>query len=354
MEKSGGGDRPRAARMTYRQAGVDIERKGEALRRIRHLVWGTRTPGVLADIGSFGGLFALDLAGCPAPVLVSSCDGIGTKLRVAFMSGVHDTVGRDLVQHCVNDILVCGARPLFFMDYLATGEVDPDVTTALLEGVALGCRQAGCALLGGETAEMPGFYAKDEYDLAGFIVGVVDRARVVDGSRVAAGDVLVGLRSAGLHTNGYSLARKILFEVQGHRLDDRIEEDGRTVQDLLLAEHRSYLDTLSVPLERGLIHGLAHITGGGIPDNLPRVLPPGLAARVRRGSWPVPPFFGYLQRVGGVEQEEMDHVFNMGVGMILIVAPGDVSALERHLDAKGEPHDRIGEVVAGDEGVVYG
>jgi len=345
--------RPRGEGLTYRDAGVDIDRQDEALRRIKHMVEGTRTPGVLADIGSFGGLYAPDLSRCKSPVLVSSCDGIGTKLRVAFTSGIHDTVGRDLVNHCVNDILVQGARPLFFMDYLATGRLEPAVMAAVIEGVARGCRESRCALLGGETAEMPGFYADGEYDLAGFIVGIVDRERVIDGGRIEVGDRLLALPSMGLHTNGYSLARKILFDVAGHSLDDRIDETGCSVGELLLSEHRGYLDALELPLERGWVHGLAHITGGGIPDNVPRVLPEGTGALVRRGSWPVPPLFDYLQRVGGVAVDEMDRTFNMGVGMVLVVASGDVGAVERHLDDLGEPHHAIGEVVAGKQEVRY-
>jgi phosphoribosylformylglycinamidine cyclo-ligase len=340
--------------LTYRDAGVDIGRQDEGLRRIRELVRGTRTAGVLADIGSFGGLFAPALKGLEAPVLVSSCDGVGTKLSVAFRSGVHHTVGRDLVNHCVNDILVQGARPLFFMDYLATGGLDPAVMEQIVQGVARGCREAGCALLGGETAEMPGFYTDGEYDLAGFIVGIVDRERILDGSKVAAGDVLLGLPSAGLHTNGYSLARKILFDVAGHRLDERVEALGATVQDALLAEHRSYLRALEQPIAEGLIHALAHITGGGIPDNLSRVLPEGKAARVDREAWPVPAVFRYMQEVGRVAQAEMERTFNMGVGMLLVVAPESVESVEQHLDAVGEGHHRVGEIVDGDRGVRYG
>jgi phosphoribosylformylglycinamidine cyclo-ligase len=339
--------------LTYRDAGVDIDRQDEGLRRIRALVRGTRTPGVLADIGSFGGLFAPALAGLREPVLVASCDGVGTKLRIAFQSGVHDTVGRDLVNHCVNDILVQGARPLFFLDYLATGRLDPAVMEAVLAGVARGCRESGCALLGGETAEMPGFYADGEYDLAGFIVGLVDRARVVDGRRIEGGEALIALPAAGLHTNGYSLARKILLDVAGHALSDRIEDAGASVGELLLAEHRSYLPALTAPLERGILRGMAHITGGGIPDNLPRTLPEGKAAVVHRGSWPIPPLFTYLQRRGAVAQPEMDRTFNMGIGIVLVVAPADVPWLAAHLDGLGEPHSRIGEIVDGPRGVRY-
>jgi len=344
-----GEDRP----LTYRDAGVDIDRQDEALRRIKQMVASTRTPGVVSELGSFGGLFRADFAGYEAPMLVASCDGVGTKLRVAFDCEVHDSVGRDLVNHCVNDILVQGAFPLFFMDYVATGRLDPAVLASVVCGIARGCRETGCALLGGETAEMPGFYEDGEYDVAGFVLGVVDRERLIDGSRVQAGDRLIALPSAGLHTNGYSLARKIFFEVEGLSVGDRVEELGTTVGQSLLAEHRCYLEALRVPIERGLVHGLAHITGGGIPDNLPRVLPEGTAARVNRDSWPVPPLFSFLQRAGRVEQTEMDRVFNMGVGMVVIVAPDDVEAFVTELDRAGETHHAIGEIVAGQGGVLY-
>jgi len=347
-------DRDREERpLTYRDAGVDIERQDEALDRIKQLVKSTRTGGVLADLGSFGGLFAPDLSGCASPVLVSSCDGIGTKLRIAFMSGVHDTVGRDLVNHCVNDILVQGARPLFFMDYVATGRLDPAVLAAVVEGVAGGCREAGCALLGGEIAEMPGFYADGEYDVAGFIVGLVGRELLLDGSRVREGDVLLGLPSSGLHTNGYSLARKIFFEVAGLGVDDRVDEIGATVAEALLSEHRCYLRPLEGLLADGTIHALAHITGGGLPDNLPRVLPQGLAARVERDSWPVPPVFSFMQRRGNVEPAEMDRTFNMGLGMVVVADPKEVDAIEAHLETRGEEHFRIGRIVPGAGEVTY-
>ena len=339
--------------MTYRDAGVDIDAQDEALRRIKTVLRSTRTPGVLADLGAFGGMFAPDLAGTPRPVLVASCDGVGTKLRVAFATGVHDTVGRDLVNHCVNDVLVQGARPLFFLDYVATGKLDPAVLASVVEGIARGCRENGCALLGGETAEMPGFYAPGEYDVAGFIVGLVDRGRVLDGSRVGEGDVLIGLPSAGLHTNGYSLARRILFDRLGLRPNDRVEELGGTVAEILLAEHRSYLRPLELPLDRGEIHSLAHVTGGGLTDNLPRVLPAGTAARIERGSWETPPLFRLLAREGKVDDAEMFRTFNMGIGMVAVAAGDRATELEGHLDAVGERHFRIGRIVRGDGKVHY-
>src|SRR5258705_5483609 len=256
--------------MEYKAAGVDIDAGNETVRRIRSLARGTFTPGVLSDIGSFSGLFRLDRDRYEEPVLVSSADGVGTKLKLAFLTGVHDTIGADLVNHCVNDILVQGARPLFFLDYLATGRLSPDVAEQVVAGVARACRENGCALLGGETAEMPGFYAEGEYDVAGFVVGLADKKRVIDGRAIAVGDVLFGLPSAGLHTNGYSLARKIFFDVAAKGPKDRIDGLHATIGEALLAEHRSYLPALRGAVEAGLIHGLAHITGGGLTDNLPR------------------------------------------------------------------------------------
>jgi phosphoribosylformylglycinamidine cyclo-ligase len=346
--------RPDKPGLSYRDAGVDIDAQHEALRRIGALVRSTRTPGVLADIGSFGGLFApTELTAFRDPVLVSSCDGVGTKLRVAFLTGIHNTVGRDLVNHCVNDILVEGARPLFFMDYLATGRLDPSVVVAVVGGIVAGCREAGCALLGGETAEMPGFYRDGEYDLAGFIVGVVERERIVDGRKIRAGDVVVGLAARGLHTNGYSLARKVVFEVAGLGVGDRIEELGMTAGEALLVEHPSYLRAVEGILHCDWLHGLAHITGGGITGNLPRILPAGTAARVEQGAWPLLPIFEYIQRVGGVAPDEMYRTFNMGIGMIVVVAPDGLSGLERQLATVGQAHYRIGQVIEGDRTVHY-
>lgn len=339
--------------LTYREAGVDIDAQDEALRRIKKMVGSTRTGGVLADLGSFGGLFRPDLDGLSEPVLVASADGVGTKLCVAFMTGVHDTVGRDLVHHCINDILVQGARPLFFMDYVATGRLEPAVLASIVEGIAGACREQGCALLGGETAEMPGFYGDGEYDVAGFIVGMVDRAKVLDGSRVEPGDLLIGLPSAGLHTNGYSLARKIFFDVAGLTVNDRVEELGATVGETLLAEHRCYLRPLRAPVADGRVRALAHITGGGLTDNLPRVLAEGTAAKIELGSWPMTPVFEFLEKKGGVARDEMFRTFNMGVGMVAIVSPSDVSEVEAHLAREGELHSRIGEIVAGDGEVQY-
>ena len=339
--------------MDYKQSGVDIDAGNEVVRRIRSLAKGTFTPGVLSEIGSFGGLFSLSAAGMRDPVLVSSADGVGTKLRVAFMTGIHNTVGRDLVNHCVNDILVQGAIPLFFLDYLATGRLDPDVAVQIVEGLSLGCRENGCALLGGETAEMPGFYADGEYDVAGFIVGAVDREHLIDGRTVRSGDVLIGLPSSGLHTNGYSLARRIAFDVAGLDVNDVVPELGTTVGDALLRPHRTYLPVIRPLLGKGLVRGMAHITGGGITDNLPRVLPEGRGAVIDRTSWQVPALFQWLQRQGGVPDEDMLRTFNMGVGLILICPPDAADAVIDALTAAGECDAvRIGDVQDG-AGVRY-
>jgi phosphoribosylformylglycinamidine cyclo-ligase len=338
---------------TYRDAGVDIDAQDRALERIKEMVRATYTEGVLSEHGAFGGMFRLPGRGLKEPVLVASADGVGTKLRVAFATDRHDTVGSDLVHHCINDILVQGARPLFFLDYLATGRLEPDVAAAVIGGVASACAAHGVALLGGETAEMPGFYADSEYDLAGFIVGVVDRRRILGAARVGSGDVLVGLPSSGLHTNGYSLARKVFFEQEGLAPDTHVEELGTTVADELLAIHRCYLEPLWPLLEQGRVHALAHITGGGITDNLPRVLPEGLRAVVKVGSWDVPPVFRRLARVGQVPEKDLWRTFNMGVGMILAVAPKELGRVLQSLRERECPGFPLGNVVPGERGVEY-
>jgi phosphoribosylformylglycinamidine cyclo-ligase len=340
--------------MEYKSAGVDIDAGNETVRRIRALARGTFTPGVLSDIGSFGGLFRLDCDRYEEPVLVSSADGVGTKLKVAFMTGRHDTVGADLVNHCVNDILVQGAEPLFFLDYLATGRLSPAVAEQVVSGVARACRENGCALIGGETAEMPGFYADGEYDIAGFIVGVVERSRVIDGKSIVPGDVLIGLPSAGLHTNGYSLARRVLFEMAGWQADTFVAELGTTVGDALLASHRSYLSLVRPLLERQSVRGLAHITGGGITENLPRVLPEGCAAEIDRQAWDVPALFRLLQERGQIAREEMFRAFNMGIGLVIVCAAREAERVINMLARAGEPHAvRIGFVVSGNRQVTY-
>jgi phosphoribosylformylglycinamidine cyclo-ligase len=340
--------------MDYKQAGVDIEAGHEVVRRIRSLARGTFTPGVLSEIGSFGGLFRLDAVGVSDPVLVASADGVGTKLRVAFLAGVHRTIGIDLVNHCVNDILVQGAQPLFFLDYLATGRLEPDVAVQVVEGLAAACRENGCALLGGETAEMPGFYADGEYDVAGFIVGAVARDCLIDGTQIAPGDVLIGIPSSGLHTNGYSLARRIAFDIAGLGVDSRVPELGATLGDALLTPHRSYLPLIRPLLPLGVIKGMAHITGGGITDNLPRMLPGGTHAIIDRGTWEVPAIFQWLQRTGRVPEEDMMRTFNMGVGLIVACGSDMLDTVLSELAKAGEPRAvRIGRIVTGGNGVEY-
>jgi phosphoribosylformylglycinamidine cyclo-ligase len=338
--------------MDYRDAGVDISAADEAKARIKGLAKGTFNTGVLSEIGSFGGMFRPDFARYKEPVLVSSTDGVGTKIQVAIQAGIHDTVGYDLVAHCVNDILVQGAVPLFFLDYIALGRMDPDRVEQIVAGFARGCAEFNCPLVGGETAEMPGTYAPGDYDLAGFIVGIVDRDRALTGAAVAAGDILVALPSAGLHTNGYTLARKVLFGTLGHSVATRLPELGDTVGGALLAPHRSYLAALEPLLDRGKIHALVHITGGGFPGNIPRVMPPGLGARIRRGAWQVPPLFRLIQEGGRISDEEMFRTFNMGVGMIAVVSPGDLHDVEHSLERRGETSFVIGTVVPG-EGVAF-
>ena len=335
--------------LDYRSAGVDLDRAERDKAGLRGLLERTRDSQTLSELGHFGGLYSVP-GDVPEPVLVSSADGVGTKLKVAFLTGRHDTVGRCLVNHCVNDILVQGARPLFFLDYIATGVVAEGVVQDVVRGVAEGCLENSCALLGGETAQMPDFYGEGEYDLAGFIVGIVSRSRILDGSRVEPGDVLIGLPSAGLHTNGYTLARKILLEAAGLGVDDEVPGLGRSVADALLDVHRSYLAVLRGELEGDAIRALAHITGGGIPGNLPRTLPPGLGARIDKGSWRVPPVFQVLQELGGTDEEEMFRVFNMGVGMVAVAGADSAPGLVERLRAAGEAAWILGEVEEG-EGV---
>jgi len=339
--------------LSYRDAGVDIDAATEATRSIKDIVRATFTPEVLTDIGLFGAMFRFDPTDMTEPVLVSSVDGVGTKLKLAFMTGKHDTVGIDIVSHCVNDILVQGARPLFFMDYLACGKLDPAVVVDVVRGLAEGCKAAGCALIGGETAEMPGFYSADEYDLAGCIVGVVDRSAIIDGSEVQPGDALVAIPSSGLHTNGYSLVRKLVFEMLGMRVDDELPGCGRTVGDELLEPHRSYARAVGTVMDEHTVRGMAHITGGGITDNLPRSIGECRGARVRLGSWEIPPVFRFIEKEGNVAQDEMFRTFNMGVGFILIVPPAEAEPVVAMLEAGGETAWLLGEVTNDVEGIVY-
>ena len=340
--------------MDYKASGVDIDAGNEVVRRIRALARGTYTSGVLSDIGSFGGLFHMGAAHAADPVLVASADGVGTKLRVAFMTGRHRTIGVDLVNHCVNDILVQGAEPLFFLDYLATGRLEPDVAVEIVEGLAAACRENGCALLGGETAEMPGFYKDGEYDVAGFIIGVVSRERLIDGTRIVPGDVLIGLPSSGLHTNGYSLARRIAFDVACLEVSSPLPGAGVTIGEALLVPHRSYLPVVRPLLASGAVKGMAHITGGGITENLPRILPPDTHAAIDLASWRVPALFQWLQQAGDVPSDDMLRTFNMGIGLIVAVSASDADWMLKDLRAAGEADATvIGRVERGGAGVIY-
>ena len=320
----------------YKQAGVDIDEADRAVALIRKHARGTFTRPVLTDIGSFGAGYLL--SGYKQPVLISSADGVGTKLKIAFLTGRHNTIGEDLVNHCVNDIAVEGAVPLFFLDYFAVGKLDAEVAAAVISGVARGCRNNGCALIGGETAEMPGLYQPGEYDLAGFIVGAVERRRLLTGGAIAPGDILLGLASNGLHTNGYSLARKLLFEVGRCPLDGALADE-------LLKVHRSYLQPLRALIEARILKGAAHITGGGITGNTPRILPPGLAARVDLSAWTIPPFFEKLRAIGNIPPEDYRRTFNLGIGMILVVAKRSLRQVRDIVARLREPVFEIGSVV---------
>ncbi len=342
----------KSRRVTYSDAGVDISRADRAKQRIRYLAQKTFTRSVLSDIGSFGGLFALGTK-YRDPVLVSSADGVGTKLKIAFAMNLHQTVGADLVNHCVNDIAVQGATPLFFLDYFASGKLDPEITEKVVSGLADACRQNGCALIGGETAEMPGFYADGEYDIAGFIVGAVDRDRIITGDRVEIGDVVVGLPSTGLHTNGYSLARKLFFEIARYTPETFVSEIKNKAGAELLRTHKSYWPIVRRLIEADAVNAMAHITGGGITENLPRVLPKGTAANIQLGSWPILPVFTHLQKLGNVDQDEMLRTFNMGIGMILVVPAKKFKRVQTILDRVGEKGFTIGRIVKGDRKVIY-
>jgi len=346
-------DSANTATITYADAGVDIDRANRTKKRIRYLAHKTFTKGVLSEIGGFGGLFAVDKTKWVDPVLVSSVDGVGTKLKVAFEMKVHHTVGADLVNHCVNDIAVQGAQPLFFMDYLATGKLDPEVAEKVVEGLAEACKHNGCALIGGETAEMPGFYPEGEYDLAGFIVGVVERERIITGKTVEPGDVILGLASNGLHTNGYSLARKLLFEVAHYTPESYVNELKAKVGNELMRSHRSYWPIIKKLLAADCVSAMAHITGGGITENLPRVLPKSVAAVIELGSWPVLPVFEHLQQLGNVPQEEMLRTFNMGLGMLLVVPSKKFKKAQSVLERVGERAYTVGRIVKGERKVMY-
>jgi len=313
--------------ISYADAGVSIDNADRAVAKIKEFARSTFNDRTLTEIGSFGGMFSGAFPDMAEPILVASADGVGTKLKIAFETGIHNTVGADLVNHCVNDILVQGARPLFFLDYFATGKLDPEVTASVVEGMAKACRENGCVLLGGETAEMPDFYPPDEYDLAGFIVGVVDKSKVIDGKNIVPGDVVLGIPSNGLQTNGYSLARKLFFEVGGYKPGDHVKELGTTVGKALLETHASFLPQIGPLLDTGLIKGLAHITGGGFLENIPRILPDGVSVEINRGTWQELPIFGMMQRLGNVDEKEMFRTFNMGIGMVVVCAQNQVKEI---------------------------
>ncbi len=337
-------------RATYKDAGVDIAAGNTFVNLIKPLVKATYRPEVMADIGGFGGLFSLNTSKYRNPVLVSGTDGVGTKLKLAFLADRHDTVGIDLVAMCVNDIVVQGAEPLFFLDYLATGKLLPEKAAAVVKGIAEGCRQAGCALIGGETAEMPGFYAEGEYDIAGFAVGVVERDDIIDGSGISVGNRLIGIASSGLHSNGYSLARTLVFDRMGLSVDSELPGTGQTVADALLTPTRIYIRSILNLLKDFKINGIAHITGGGLLENVPRVLPKGCQATVTIGSWPIPPLFSVLQEAGNVERDEMYRTFNMGIGMVLAVQEADAEDMLYRLNGLGEKASIIGQITACTEG----
>jgi phosphoribosylformylglycinamidine cyclo-ligase len=343
-------DSPKA-KLTYAEAGVDIRAGEDAVSRIKALARQTFNENVLSEIGSFGGFFKLPLAGLSEPVLVSSADGVGTKLKLAFVTGKHNTVGEDLVNHCINDILVHGARPIFFLDYIATGKLDPSVIAEIVSGLGRGCKNAGVALIGGETAEMPDFYTAGEYDIAGFIVGLVDQKKIINGSTVKIGDVCIGLPSNGLHTNGYSLARKVVFDVAGHGAGDVITELGGSIGEALLKVHRCYAPIVFPLLEKFDVHGMAHITGGGLPGNLNRVLPKTCDARITKGSWPILPIFEFLRKAGDLDPADIYSAFNMGVGYVLVVDPKDADGIMDSLGKSGENGYRIGEIIPGNGNV---
>jgi phosphoribosylformylglycinamidine cyclo-ligase len=344
---------PKSKPVTYADAGVDIPSGDRAKERIKYLAQKTFNRNVLGGIGGFGALFRLDLQRWKNPILVSSADGVGTKLKVAFELGTHHTVGADLVNHCVNDIAVQGATPLFFLDYLATGRLDPEVTESVVTGLAEACKANGCALIGGETAQMPGFYSDGEYDLAGFIVGAVDRDKLVTGAGIKSGDVLIGLPSTGLHTNGYSLARKLLFEVAGYKPTQFVSAIKDKAGAALMKTHRSYLHVIQKLVAGGVTVGMAHITGGGITENLPRILPKNVTAQVEIGSWPVQPIFEHLRTLGQVSEEEMMRTFNMGIGLIAVIPAAKFTRAKTLLDRAEEKFHVLGRIVKGEHRVQY-
>lgn len=338
------------SKLTYADAGVDIEEGAIAVEKMKSYVKETFTKGVLGGLGGFGGLFELDLTGYTKPVLVSGTDGVGTKLKISILKDQHDTVGIDLVAMCVNDILVQGAKPLFFLDYIATGKLESDKIADLVKGIAEGCKQSGAALIGGETAEMPGFYAADEYDMAGFTVGIVDKDKIIDGSTIEADDVMIGLPSTGVHSNGYSLVRKLFFDKLGLSIDDTVEALGQTVGEALITPTKIYVKSVLEVLKLAEVKGMVHVTGGGFIENIPRVLPTGLGAEVNLGSWDMPAIFPFMQEQGDIDTVEMYKTFNMGIGFIMIVKADQAEALVKTVESVGEKAFVIGKISA-QEGV---
>jgi phosphoribosylformylglycinamidine cyclo-ligase len=338
--------------LTYADSGVDVAAGEAAVDRIKSLAASTFNKQVLTGLGSFGGMFAPDFSSVNTPVMISSSDSVGTKVKLAFMTGIHNTVGEDLVNHCVNDILVHGAKPLFFLDYIGIDKLDPEVVAGLVEGLSRGCRNVGCALVGGETAELPGFYQPGEYDLVGFIVGMVDKNKIINGSTIEPGDVCIGLASNGLHTNGYTLARKVAFDVAGLQPDDRVDELDSTIAEALMAVHKCYATPIFKMIDEGYdIHGMAHITGGGIPGNLKRILPEHCHAVINKSSWPSLPLFDWLAKAGNIDPIDIWSAFNMGIGYIVVVPPDAAESMTAALNACGEDAYIIGEIKAGGSGV---
>ena len=338
-------------KFSYKAAGVDIDAANRSVDMMRKWVGRTKRAEVMEDIGSFGGLFALNMTKFREPVLVSGTDGVGTKLLIAQQMGIHDTIGIDLVAMCVNDILVHGAEPLFFLDYIGLGKLKPALVEQLVKGVSEGCLQAGCALIGGETAEMPGFYAEDDYDLAGFAVGAVEKTKVLTGSNIASGDIILGIKSSGLHSNGYSLARKVLLTHSGYALEQLVPDLGKTLGEELLTPTRIYVQAILSLLDTVPVKGLAHITGGGIPENLIRILPEGCTACIHSSAWEVPPIFALISQLGKVEKPEMLRTFNSGIGMIVVAEPIYCDKVVKHLREKGEECIVIGEIISGERKV---
>ena len=335
-------------KLTYKDAGVDTKEGERAVTLMKDHVKRTFNENVLTGLGSFGSLFQIDVATMTQPVLVSGTDGVGTKLKIAFLTDRHDTVGIDCVAMCVNDVLCQGAKPLFFLDYIATGKVKAEKIADIVKGIAEGCRQAGCALVGGETAEMPDFYGEGEYDMAGFSVGMVDKEKIITGEKVAEGNVIVGLASSGIHSNGYSLVRKVFFDKMEMKVNTYVEELGMTLGEALLTPTRIYAAACSAVLPRFDVHGVVHITGGGFFENIPRILPPGLAARIKVGTWEVPKIFPFIKKCGNIDKIEMFSTYNMGVGMMMVVNARDADAVVKALRDAGETADIIGQIVAAD------